>query len=373
MDRFTILERDTMETIHDFHAGLNNAFRLRKDRIKANVQSFFKYGNQTIDETVDSDISLSLCSSTKLDLSNNFHWKKFRESSDYTMGNDYTQSNNSIKIKRNTGETSRVTLRGRFEFIDYQEKTDFDYDYYYYDGGASFRTGSYTGNFFSIGAFMGYRSAPDTTELNFRRNILNLDVQLSSGEDLTFSSNVFGDRRKYKTDVRSSYWTWFSYSDLKIRKGTRSLSFNLDTEFIQYDTTSDIFFDTYFARLGIKPKFEITSCISIYFEPRVAGLYCYDLSEEEYLEFSLKGGLDILGMGNYWLTCSVEPGHRNYLEEDNSFYSDFYFVRASLMGNVSLPYSTELNAFVSHDPEYHSRRDDDFSITLVSLSLSKDF
>ncbi len=373
MDRFTILERDTMETIHDFHAGLNNSFRLRRERIKANIQSFFRYGNQTINENLDSELSLSLTPSAKLNLSSNFHWKKFRQTSDYPMGNDYIQSNNSIRLKHNMGKTYRINFRGRFELIDYRKRTDFDYDYYYYDAGASFRAGSYTGNLIDLGAYTGYRESPDTTQLNFRRNIVNLDIQLSGGEQITFNSNIFGDRRKYRTNARSSYWTWFSYSSLKIRSGKRWWYLNLDTEFIQYDTTSEVFFDTYFARLGIKPKFELASTVSLFLEPRLAGLYCPRLYEEEYVELSIIAGLDILGAGNYWLTCSVEPGHRNYLAEDNDLYSDFYLARISLMGSVSLPLATELNLFVSHDPEYHSRRDDNFSITLVSLSLSRDF
>jgi hypothetical protein len=41
------------------------------------------------------------------------------------------------------------------------------------------------------------------------------------------------------------------------------------------------------------------------------------------------------------------------------------------MGSAGLGWDTTLNLLVSHDPERHTRRSDDFSITLVSINLQK--
>ena len=63
----------------------------------------------------------------------------------------------------------------------------------------------------------------------------------------------------------------------------------------------------------------------------------------------------------------------NYILEENALYSDFYFNRVTLMGNVGFARGFSVNILFSHDPERHARRDDDFSLTLVSVTLVKRF
>jgi len=73
------------------------------------------------------------------------------------------------------------------------------------------------------------------------------------------------------------------------------------------------------------------------------------------------------------LSLSYEPGFRDYVLEENELYSDFYLNRLSAMGSLPLPAGTTLNVFVTHEPERHSRREDDFSVTLVSIDITKTF
>ena len=59
--------------------------------------------------------------------------------------------------------------------------------------------------------------------------------------------------------------------------------------------------------------------------------------------------------------------------EENDLYSDFYINRLSLMASISIPKGFSIDMFIMHDPERHTRRDDDFSITLISITLGFDF
>jgi len=112
---------------------------------------------------------------------------------------------------------------------------------------------------------------------------------------------------------------------------------------------------------------------SVYIEPRAAWMFCPDFEEERYGEFSCILGADIMHTDRLWLSLSYEPGYRDYTVAENDLYSDFTLNRVSAMGSVSLPASMALNLFLTHEPERHSRREDDFSVTLVTVDVTKRF
>jgi hypothetical protein len=102
-------------------------------------------------------------------------------------------------------------------------------------------------------------------------------------------------------------------------------------------------------------------------------MLCGTFEEERYQESSIVLGVDLLGAADYWLSLSWEPGRRNYSLEENEIYSDFYFNRLNLSGTVAAPKGFSFTLFVMHDPEKHARRDDDFSMTMVSAAVTKRF
>jgi hypothetical protein len=350
-----------------------NRFSFNSDGTKASVRNNFKLGNQTVDDILDGEIAVGLESKTRLELRSSLRLKFFREGSDYSFGNDYIQSNTFFKLRRKIADAHRINFRSRIEFLDFDKRTEFDYDYRYIDAGVEYEIGTVIGSSARLGGFIGYRETPDTL-LSYRRSLANLDVRISSGYGTSFQMNVTADRRDYREAVRSSYWSVFSYISLvAARLSGKTLYFNVDSEIIAYDEPTDIFFDTHFIRGGLRGSIPIRGYISLYLEPRYARMLCPYLPEERYWEASAIIGMDIMTSNHLWISAAYEPGYRGYLFEENVLYSDFYFNRVTLMGNVGLPQNFSVNLLFSHDPERHSRRDDDFSLTLVSIALSKRF
>ncbi|MCK4236953.1 MAG: hypothetical protein KAX38_07520 [Candidatus Krumholzibacteria bacterium] len=374
IDRFTILEKDTLETVQEFYAGLSNDLSLRRGSVKTGLRSLFRYGNQTIDETLDGELSIGKRRSTKIDLRSTIHWKHFQEGSDYTFGNDYVQSNTRLKIKKEVDGKYTIGFKSRFEAVDYRERTDFDYDYTYFDAGLDIEKGSYFKKLIRLGAFVGFKEAPDTTALSYRRTVTAVEIQLSTRENTSIHLAVTGDRRNYRENVRSSYWNVITYTDLTVNSiSGRRYSLKAESELTFYDEPSTTFFGTHFLRVGFRAKFPIHGLSALFVEPRYARMFCGDFEEERYWEGSMILGIDILGSSEFWLTLSYEPGYRDYITENNELYSDFYLNRLSLMGSCNFPGDVTLNLFATHDPERHARRDDDFSITLISTYLTKRF
>jgi len=102
-------------------------------------------------------------------------------------------------------------------------------------------------------------------------------------------------------------------------------------------------------------------------------MFCDSSPEERYVEGSIVLGMDIFDSKWFWLTASYEPGYRDYTLKNNTIYSDFTINRISIIGSIHLPEKFSIDIFLTHEPEKHSRREDDFSVSLVSVELKKTF
>jgi hypothetical protein len=374
IDRFTILEDDTSESVQEYYAGLGNDLLFKWNTASIGLRNFFRYGNQTLDEHLDGEFSLLPGRRAKIDLRTSLHYKHFQEGSDYSFGNDYIQSNTLLKLRTKLGESARLTVRSRLEGVDYERKTDFDYDYYYYDGGLEVEGGSFLNRLIRVGGFAGYRNAPDTTAMSYQRTVGEIEAQFSIGDRGLLHIASTGDRRNYHGTARSSFWTVFSYAQLMLTSpGGKSFSLKAESEYITYDDQSLIFFDTHFVRGSLAAKFPLRESTAITAEPRIARMICPDYGEERYFEYTFLFGIEVFGRDAFWLIASYEPGYRDYLAEPNELYSNFYLNRVSLMGSIPLKMGFSINLFAMHDPERHTRREDDFSVTLVSLDITKKF
>ncbi len=374
IDRFTILEDDTTDTVQEIYLSLDNSLNLKKKSLRLAFHNAFRMGNQTLGDNLFSSLTAGSGSSTVLELRNQTMYRHYLAGSDYEFGNDYTQSNTSLRISRYLADDFRVAARGRLESTDYSQRTDFDYDYRYADGGLELEAGSYFGKFVRIAAAAGHREAPDTTALNYDRFLADLELHMVPAGGCLLEISVAGDRRSYAVSVERSIWNVYSQAGLTLDSGNATrYSLRLESELYLYDKPSTTFFDTHFIRGGVRISSVALGRLTVFGEPRFAAMLCDAYEEERYEEGSIVLGLELLGGTDYWLSFSWEPGRRNYIMEENEIYSDFYLNRFSLIGNVTAASGLSFDLFVMHDPERHSRRDDDFSMTMVSAAVTKRF
>jgi len=373
VDRFTILEADTFESTQELYLGFGNALQYRNGKTMAGLNNLFRFGNQTVDEHLDAEGSVAPSKSTGLDLRSSLHWRHFQEGSDYEFGNDYTQANAMIRIGTDLGAASRLSFKGRFEAVDYREKTNFDYDYRYVDGGLDFEAGKAADRMLLVGVAAGTRDAPDTTALSYDRLLGELEARLTPGA-ISIHIASFADRREYGGIVRSSSWNSVSSLEMSVTAANGSMySLRGESELLRFDRPDTTYFDTHFLRALFRARLPLGPASSIFIEPRYGRMLCEDFEEERYSELSCVLGTDVMRNDRLWLSLSYEPGYRDYRFDGNELYSDFYLNRVSVMGSLSMPYRSTLNLFATHEPERHSRREDDFSITLISIDLTKRF
>ncbi len=370
IDRFTLIEDDTTEVVHEYYLGLDNFFLTGKGKTKFTLRNLFKYGNQTIDNDLNGVLNAGSRDRWLMQLRANLRLKYFREGSDYEFGNDYLQSNIHLKLGKQLAEKWYVLSKSRVEMIDFQDKTQFDYDYHYFDTGLGVESGNYFSRYVRVFAALGHREAPDTTELSFNRVVTEVELRLSSGS-LSFDLAALGDRRVYDGIIRSDYWFIYSTSRLTWT-GTsgRTVTLRGESEILNYDMQSRTWFNNHFLRGSLRVRLPVTDISYLYIEPRIATMRCESFIEERYREGSVVFGFDVMGSTRYWLTFAWEPGYRSYTLEDNPIYSDFQINRLSLMASGTFGKRYGANLFISHDPEKHTRRTDDFTITMISASVS---
>ncbi len=370
IDRFTILDDDTAETVHDFYAGLADALTLTKGASRLGVANLLRYGNQTIDEAVDLDATANPGGSWRVDLRGNFRYKHFREGSNYAAANDYLQGNAFVKVRRRFSDGFRAGARARFELVDFEERTLFDYDYTYRDAGLEIEAGSDYANMILLSGSFGRREAPDTTALGFDRIVAELETHGAAG-NLSVHAGLFADRRDYRGDARSDRWSILSNFEAALGEaGGRIVSIRAETDLLLYDRPDNAYFNSQFLRGGLRVSLPAGGAATLFMEPRYGQMLCRDFAEERYREVSVILGVDAFGGERYWVTASYEPGYRDYTEPENLLYSDFVVNRMSVMGSVTFARNFSINLFLNHEPETHSRREDDFSITLVSVDLT---
>lgn len=370
IDRFTILEYDTSEVTHEYYAGLDAHLRSYDPSLSYSLRSTFRYGNQTIDEYAEGSVSAGSRARGLVQARADLRLKRFREGSDYGFGNDYLQSNAFLSLGRELGGGVYAAWKSRAELIDYEERTEFDYDYRYLDTGLAIEIGSFFGRFASFSAAFGRRECPDTTDLGYDRLIGSGEGRISDGP-ISLELSISADRRGYDGRSRSSSWNVLSSAGVAwTRSGGGGVSLRIESELWRYDEATSTFFDNHFLRCGVRGRSPVTGTVALFVEPRLGWLRCPSFEEERYIEGSVVMGVDVFSGGSLWLTASYEPGYRDYRLAGNEIYSDFRLNRLSLMGSVTARERVMLTLFVSHDPEYHARRSDDFSMTLVSASVS---
>jgi hypothetical protein len=373
IDRFTILDDDTADAVHDLYAGVGNTLSLARGSARASFSNFFRYGNQTVDEFFDLDAAIEPAPAWRVDLRGGFRYKHFREGSDYAAANDYLQGNALVRVRTRLSNRLRAGVRARFELVDFESRNRYDYDYSYRDAGVEIEAGAEYSRMLLVSASLGSREAPDTTALGFDRVAVELEARETAG-DLSLHFGLHGDRRNYREEVRSD--TWLVNSRFEAALGTdagRSVSLRAEAELLSYDRPDAIYFDSQFIRGGLRTRLPAGSTATVFLEPRYAGMLCADFAEERYREISLVIGFDAFGGERHWVSASYEPGYRDYTAAENDFYSDFFVNRVSVMGSVGFAKDFSVNIFLDHEPERHTRREDDFSITLVSLDITKRF
>lgn len=105
--------------------------------------------------------------------------------------------------------------------------------------------------------------------------------------------------------------------------------------------------------------------------PRAAWQYSRALRGDEYVEWGMQAGVNLFTVERGFADLRTEFGWRNYLHDDEAFFSDYRYWDTALLATARLPWRLQLDAFVVFRAEFHATTLDDTRSILLAIDLSR--
>ena len=383
-EKYSLVDRDTLDSVNEFRTQASLgilAGRFLRDYLL--VEGRVQYGDDTYETGGRLKLNkLFFSGATRIGVEGFYTRRTFGNNSSYQFPNDYDRLFFRAFMKQSLGPSFAIRVTDRFEVQDFQQRTEFDYDY--------------RRNKISVGGEFDWNVAtlldmrvthvvmdiPDSTEIEYQSFIPSFDFRHMAGLYDRIAALAAVERRDYVTgSPRSSFWAVFG-SLIGERSFASHLSFLLesDVEWYQYDFNDPVYFDYLENRTAFLMKINYSFDFSLGAGPTFGFLESGVSAQDVYREFGAKLALDYNRGARAWITFSYEPGKRAYqafsttpVNQEQSLFSDYTYHRLSLFANIRILKSLTFSAFVDYQPEDHKREGDDATATLISVSLTSMF
>jgi hypothetical protein len=378
-EKYSVVEKDTTDELNEFRARISLGYlqgEFLRDYVQIEGQTMI--GEESI-ETAGRLNLLRRNGPYRFSFNNEFSYRTYNDNSNYTFANDFARYDGRVYLQREMVEDVFLRLTDRVELIDFDQRTDFDYDYVRNQLQLSgvYEKGLTT----SYGAGVGLttKSIPDTTEIAYKAFTGRLEYRHTAGLNRQVFVMLNGERRSFNDEpTKSPYWSL--YSDALAQPLTwRDFGIQIDNTFESffYDNDTDVFFDYVENRSALQFMYYRSYVFSAGVGPTFGFLGSSFAGEDEYTEVGAKLSVDYGAGGSLWISASYEPGRRDYrLDSEDSaetIFSDFNYHRFMVFASARLFNGANVNLFVSHEPEDHELEDDDSTATLFSIDVSYSF
>lgn len=397
-EKYSIEEADTLDFSDEFHTAVGLAYvrawgvsspaseaaperawkgGVVEDDVRLGVSDVLTVSEAAVRNRWNVDFELPTGQDDRLSLANELTTKRFDPSDELNLSSDYVQELARFLYRARLSDVLAVSLRDRFELVDFSQQDAYEVDYRLNEAGAglSIETGLDGSVDFAYG--LSDRVVPDSSAIDYREHGFRVGGWRAFGfrTNLEFKGEV--ERRRYRDELtRPGYFTFIGDGHLAVRATDRlELRLRQELETWDYDAPSQVYYDRFLHGTGVEARVNLTPELELGLEPRYTFLRGSDESIEDYDEPSAVLAGDWVRLDRLWLTASIEYGRRDYARQvtDASIFSDYTFVRTNLFGAVELSRRTVWNLYLSHEPERHLNQDDDTTTALFSTDLTVRF
>jgi hypothetical protein len=316
---------------------------------------------------------------TRLALDNVVTFRSYGENTAFTFANDYLRYDLRAQVRRHVTPGLSLALTNRMEIIDFQERTEFDYNYVRngIELAVDIDRGFTTGYQVALGYI--HKMIPDSSEISYDAYTSALEYRHAFGLQRQIFVAIDGERRLYADNtIRSPVWSFYSTATIQPVTVRRfGLTFDNVFESYQYDHATAVFFNYVENRSSLLFTHFNTSRYTIGLGPTYGLLRSGASLQDEYTEIGGKLSIDYNSGGRFWVSASYEPGRRDYkiesINASDMIFSDFVYQRILLFVTLKLWSHANVNAFVNIEPEDHKFQEDDTTTTLFSADLTYRF
>jgi hypothetical protein len=378
-ERYSIVDEDTLDSITEFRSRLALGYQrgsLFGDYF--HLQATAMVGDENAEYGGQLDWSRRLGPrSSRIAVFADVTRRSFLDGSSYDYANDHTRYYAKAYGKWEVSESFALRLTERIEQLDFQERTEFDYNYTRHSVGLSGELARGLSTYLSTGVRYTTMTIPDSTQIQYESWTPEVEFRAAPGLYKVMFIRAGIERRHYAHEPeRSSYWALFAGGSAELPLSDQmSVALHDETESYSYDNGTGVYFDYTETRNALLLKYNRSWSFRAGAGPAFAVLSSRESPDDEYTEFGGKLTVEYYGTGGAWVSMAYEPGRRRYRTFDASsdvpsIYSDYTYNRVNALASVRVWDGVSLSALVDYQPEDHEREGDDATATLFSLSLT---
>jgi hypothetical protein len=384
-ERYSIIDSDTLDSIKEFRSRLSLGYKrgsVLDDFMQFEARTMI--GEDGLDYSGAITLIERLTSRTRIGFGADLSHRAYRDNSAYEFANDYSRYYLRGYGRWQMTAATALRLTERMEGIDYDRRTDFDYNYVRNTVDLDLECDWNLTNFVTAGLSLTTMSIPDTTEIQYRSWSPRLEVRLAPEHHLRLSAYADVERRRYDHEpARSSFWSLLASATGEFPLGQwLSVEGRNHTEYYRYDSPNDVYFDYTEARNALLLRYNPSWDFSVGAGPTAGFFVSPESPDDEYTEWGIRLAVDALRGTRLWMSASYERGRRGYDAYDPdviasvdvpAVYSDYTYHRVNLIGTLRLGDGVSLTTLLDYQPEDHEREGDDATATLFSVSLTYAF
>ncbi len=377
-EKYTIVEEDTLDRLTEFRTRLRLGYThgsFLKNYLQLQGESLV--GEESLEST-GRVYFIRRSDAARFAIDTDLTYRTFRDSSEYSFPNDFLRYNLRTYFQRTIAPGLSLRLTDRLEVLDFDQRTEFDYDYVRNSitlSGDLDR--DLTTTYHAAVAFTN-KSIPDSTEISYHAWSAAGEYRATMDINRHVYFNLNGERRLYEDKATKSHF-WAVLAGATVHPFTRGdFGFGIENtlESYFYDRETDAFFDYVENRTSIIASYFKSFDLTFGLGPTFAFLYSDFSHEDEYTEVGARLRVNYNAGTRIWLSASYEPGHRNYSVDGTGsevIFSDFTYHRIIVFASARIWRNLNTNLFLNHEPEDHKIEGDDATATLFSLDLSYSF
>jgi len=382
-ESYSIVEEDTLDSVNEWrsrlrlgwaHGSLLGNYFLVEGRLLAGQGNYETAARLRFNRRFGSNRR------TRISFDGAASNRGFDESSSFSFPNDYLRYFFSAYVQWGIGPSVSLRLSDRLTRIDFEHRTEFDFDH---TRNSITLSGEYNWDIttFVTGAVrLNTMSIPDTTEIEYRSLVPYVELRSSPEVRRQLYLQAALERREYTSAAatRSDFLATLAVLSLEWSVGRDvSISLHDDFEYYRYDLQTDAYFDYIENRMVALFNYYPMFFLRLSAGGAAGLLTTGDSPQDEYKEFGALFRCEYSQGTKLWLSFEYEPGRRRYpafnpdaIFDFESIFSDYAYHRVSFFGTWRIWQGLAFNAFVDYQPEDHVREGDDATATLISVSLS---
>lgn len=368
------LSPDSLEELRRYsdridEKGINFRLELRR---AGTVDVTVGTNNYVTDEKLRSLLTLKVRWNA-LQLFSESELKSYGSSGTFSLYDRRLQSSSRLSLYLLENDDWKVELSEEFEYSGYENGSPFVYGYRQYESRLRFQR--HLGDFSDLRWILRYdrRDAYDSSQLGFHRFVGEASYDYI-GAGSAVRASVYGERRDYEdSDIRYNYYYLTPYLDFDFSLSEKlHLAPRLEAHYYSYDKQRLATFSHLRTLVEVRLKYHygLLSTFSIGSGGEMFAAATQDYRDQDYSSFKGLVGFETFASRRFSLSVESQLGRRGYRAETAAFYTDHWYLRFDLLGDVKITDRIRLSLVGGSDFEYHESRADDVLVYLLSGSVT---